>query len=88
MPTALLPGGFAASPAVAFGVRQRTLAWRRERTIRAFELPGGLFARRGRYPPSACAKSAIRSSRSSMPTEMRTSDSAMPIAARRSGPIS
>ena len=38
--------------------------------------------------PSACAKSAIRSSRSSMPTEMRISESAMPIAARRSGPIS
>ena len=38
--------------------------------------------------PSACAKSAIRSSSSSMPTETRISDSAMPISARRSGPIS
>ena len=38
--------------------------------------------------PSACAKSASRSSRSSMPTEMRISDSAMPISARRAAPIS
>ena len=37
---------------------------------------------------SACRKSAIRSSPSSMPTEMRISESAIPIAARRSAPIS
>ena len=41
-----------------------------------------------RYQPSACAKSAIRSSQSSMPTERRISESAMPMLARRSGPIS
>ena len=37
---------------------------------------------------SACAKSAIRSARSSMPTDTRISESAMPISARRAGPIS
>ena len=36
----------------------------------------------------ACRKSPIKSSRSSIPTEIRMSESAIPIAARRSGPIS
>ena len=38
--------------------------------------------------PSACLKSPIRSSKSSMPIDSRISESAMPISARRCGPIS
>ncbi len=37
---------------------------------------------------SAWAKSATRSAWSSMPTETRTRESAIPISARRAGPIS
>jgi len=37
---------------------------------------------------SACSKSASRSSSSSMPVEMRISESSMPMLARRSEPIS
>ena len=46
---------------------------------------GGCLARQ---PSSACSKSSSRSSVSSMPVEMRTSESAMPMLARRSAPIS
>ena len=43
MLTAVLLGGFVLSLAVVFGLWQRSLAYRRERYIRTFELPRGLF---------------------------------------------
>ena len=69
---------------VSLGVEGDALKFRfndQERTIAVRRPPAAPQA-------SACAKSAIRSSVSSMPTDTRTSESAMPISARRSAPIS